>query len=166
MTIIVCTLRRLLLKSHILLKLFWFLCFKSIWLDFKFKFKIVIRDDFLEVEGSNNDEILDIIKVVSFYSISSKPHKAIEIGLNYLKELINNKPNFSCNDLFPVIDLLNYTQSKVFKQAGLDSLLKHLLCLSYYVGGLLAIRRSYYSIVPYLFQNVMWVNNFYLIHIL
>ena len=95
----------------------------------------------------------DITGAVGYYLLSSKPQKAFDIGIKCLKELFKTNHEYTSQDIEPILARLNFVPENVLKELTIETQ-KNLICLSFYNGALLAVRRRYDRIVLHLFENV------------
>jgi hypothetical protein len=89
----------------------------------------------------------DLLKFITYNLLSNN----IEISIDLVKIQFNyilESRTHSCNELYPLINLLNSV-----KVISLDQKRKNeLMCMSYYMGLLLAIGKGYYNIVNQIFE--------------
>lgn len=76
---------------------------------------------------------------------------AIEIGKKYFKHVIQNT-NYTIRELLNVINLLNSSRTSILNEQKYSKCKLNLMCMSSYVGILLAINRGYNIIVAALFD--------------
>ncbi|KAM8842635.1 WD repeat-containing protein 17 isoform 2-T2 [Synchiropus picturatus] len=93
----------------------------------------------------------DLITALKFYLLSPEPEQALHIGLDHVKEQMSG-PNWTVDDALPILDLLSYIRTDRLVMAKMTKARNELLILCGYVGGLLAIRRQYFGIIPALYE--------------
>uniref|UniRef100_A0A8C3G6W0 WD repeat domain 17 n=1 Tax=Cyclopterus lumpus TaxID=8103 RepID=A0A8C3G6W0_CYCLU len=93
----------------------------------------------------------DLFSAVKFHLLSSEPENALWIGLDHVKEHLN-QPDWTVDIVQPILDLMSYIRTDCLNMAKLTGARSELLILCGYIGGLLAIRRQYSSIVPALYE--------------
>uniref|UniRef100_A0A3Q3KCR6 Gem-associated protein 5 TPR domain-containing protein n=1 Tax=Monopterus albus TaxID=43700 RepID=A0A3Q3KCR6_MONAL len=93
----------------------------------------------------------DLFSAVKFHLLSSEPENALQIGLDHVKEQLV-KPEWTVDSVQPILDLMSYIRTDRLIMAKLTEVRSELLILCGYIGGLLAIRRQYSSIVPALYE--------------
>ncbi|XP_071786517.1 WD repeat-containing protein 17-like [Asterias amurensis] len=106
------------------------------------------KDKAQELE-SNGD-----VECVKYYLLSTTPERALELGLTKITDKMCER-NWSLQEVLPMIKLLTSIRNDVLMQQSLTKERTELLILSFYLGGLLAIRRGYNSIVLPLLQQSM-----------
>uniref|UniRef100_A0A3P9N8S1 WD repeat domain 17 n=1 Tax=Poecilia reticulata TaxID=8081 RepID=A0A3P9N8S1_POERE len=93
----------------------------------------------------------DLFSAVKFHLLSSEPELALQMGLSFLKEQLAGS-DWTVDGVQPILDLLSYIRTDRLVLPRLTQERSELLILCGYIGGLLAIRRSYCSIVPALYE--------------
>ncbi|XP_031722902.1 WD repeat-containing protein 17 isoform X3 [Anarrhichthys ocellatus] len=93
----------------------------------------------------------DLFSAVKFHLLSSDPENALRIGLDHVKEQLT-RPDWTVDIVQPILDLMSYIRTDCLIKAKLTGARSELLILCGYIGGLLAIRRQYLSIVPALYE--------------
>ncbi|XP_053713186.1 WD repeat-containing protein 17-like isoform X2 [Synchiropus splendidus] len=93
----------------------------------------------------------DLITALKFYLLSPEPEQALHIGLDHVKEQMSG-PNWTVDDALPILDLLSYIRTDRLVMAKMTKARNELLILCGYIGGLLAIRRQYFGIIPALYE--------------
>uniref|UniRef100_H2TK73 WD repeat domain 17 n=1 Tax=Takifugu rubripes TaxID=31033 RepID=H2TK73_TAKRU len=93
----------------------------------------------------------DVFSAVKFHLLSSEPENALPMGIDYVKEHLNNS-DWTVEEVWPILDLMSYIRTDRLVMAKLTVTRSELLILCGYIGGLLAIRRQYLSIVPALYE--------------
>ncbi|KAK5601238.1 WD repeat-containing protein 17 [Crenichthys baileyi] len=93
----------------------------------------------------------DLFSAVKFHLLSSEPEHALQIGVEFVKEQLSGS-DWTVDSVQPILDLMSYIRTDHLILARLTKARSELLILCGYIGGLLAIRRSYYSIVPALYE--------------
>lgn len=93
----------------------------------------------------------DLFSAVKFHLLSSEPENALQVGINHVKEQLSGS-EWTVDGIHPILDLLSYIRTECLISAKMTQLRSELLILCGYVGGLLAVRRQYTSIVPALFE--------------
>uniref|UniRef100_A0A3B5LRY2 Gem-associated protein 5 TPR domain-containing protein n=1 Tax=Xiphophorus couchianus TaxID=32473 RepID=A0A3B5LRY2_9TELE len=93
----------------------------------------------------------DLFSAVKFHLLSSEPELALQMGLGFLKEQLAGS-DWTVDSVQPILDLLSYIRTDRLVLPRLTQERSELLILCGYIGGLLAIRRSYCSIVPALYE--------------
>ncbi|XP_068448227.1 WD repeat-containing protein 17 isoform X2 [Clinocottus analis] len=93
----------------------------------------------------------DLFSAVKFHLLSSEPENALWIGLDHVKEQLN-QPDWTVDIVQPILELMSYIRTDCLIMAKLTGARSELLILCGYIGGLLAIRRQYSSIVPALYE--------------
>lgn len=93
----------------------------------------------------------DLFSAVKFHLLSSEPDIALRIGLDHVKEQLT-RPDWTVDIVQPILDLMSYIRTDCLIMAKLTGARSELLILCGYIGGLLAIRRQYSSIVPALYE--------------
>ncbi|XP_060065865.1 WD repeat-containing protein 17-like [Ylistrum balloti] len=95
---------------------------------------------------------LDVFQCVKFYLLSTTPELGLEIGLQEVKGQMS-KPRWSVDSIFPMLQLLGCIRSDKLQQHKAETLKFELLCLSAYIGALMAIKNGYNSLVGYLLAH-------------
>uniref|UniRef100_A0A8C4F930 WD repeat domain 17 n=1 Tax=Dicentrarchus labrax TaxID=13489 RepID=A0A8C4F930_DICLA len=90
----------------------------------------------------------DLFSAVKFHLLSSEPESALHIGIDHVKEQLSGS-DWTVDSVQPILDLMSYIRTDRLIMAKTRS---ELLILCGYIGGLLAIRRQYSSIVPALYE--------------
>uniref|UniRef100_A0A3Q3L7V5 WD repeat domain 17 n=1 Tax=Mastacembelus armatus TaxID=205130 RepID=A0A3Q3L7V5_9TELE len=93
----------------------------------------------------------DLFSAVKFHLLSSEPENALRIGIDHVKEQLAG-PDWTVDIVQPILELMSYIRTDCLIMAKLTEVRSELLILCGYIGGLLAIRRQYCSIVPALYE--------------
>uniref|UniRef100_A0A7N6AMZ0 WD repeat domain 17 n=1 Tax=Anabas testudineus TaxID=64144 RepID=A0A7N6AMZ0_ANATE len=93
----------------------------------------------------------DLFSAVKFHLLSSEPENALQIGIDHVKEQLS-RSDWTVDSVQPILDLMSYIRTDRLIMAKLTEVRSELLILCGYIGGLLAIRRHYSSIVPALYE--------------
>lgn len=93
----------------------------------------------------------DLLTAIKFYLLSPEPEDALQKGLDHVKELMR-EPSWTVDGVLPFLDLLSYIRTDRLVLDKMTKARSELLILCGYIGGLLAIRRQYFSIVPALYE--------------
>uniref|UniRef100_A0A1A7XK62 WD repeat domain 17 n=1 Tax=Iconisemion striatum TaxID=60296 RepID=A0A1A7XK62_9TELE len=93
----------------------------------------------------------DLFSAVKFLLLSAEPERALQIGIDYVKEQLSG-PDWTVDSVHPVLDLMSYIRTDRLIMTRQTEARSELLILCGYIGGLLAIRRNYSSIVPALYE--------------
>uniref|UniRef100_A0A3Q3X003 Gem-associated protein 5 TPR domain-containing protein n=1 Tax=Mola mola TaxID=94237 RepID=A0A3Q3X003_MOLML len=93
----------------------------------------------------------DLFSAVKFHLLSPEPKNALNIGISYVKEQLAGS-DWTVDSVAPVLDLMSYIRTNCLIMANMTETRSELLILCGYIGGLLAIRRQYSSIVPALYE--------------
>ncbi|XP_022625297.1 WD repeat-containing protein 17-like [Seriola dumerili] len=93
----------------------------------------------------------DLFSAVQFHLLSSEPEAALHIGIEHVKEQLTGS-DWTVDSVQPILDLMSYIRTDRLIMAKLTEARSELLILCGYIGGLLAIRRQYSSIVPALYE--------------
>ncbi|MEQ2315438.1 WD repeat-containing protein 17, partial [Ameca splendens] len=93
----------------------------------------------------------DLFAAVKFHLLSSEPEHALQIGVDFVKEQLSGS-DWTVDSVQPILDLMSYIRTDRLILARLTQARSELLILCGYIGGLLAIRKSYCSIVPALYE--------------
>uniref|UniRef100_A0A4W6CYL3 WD repeat domain 17 n=1 Tax=Lates calcarifer TaxID=8187 RepID=A0A4W6CYL3_LATCA len=93
----------------------------------------------------------DLFSAVKFHLLSSDPENALRIGIEHIKEQLTGS-YWKVDSVQPILDLMSYIRTDHLIMAKLTEVRSELLILCGYIGGLLAIRRQYSSIVPALYE--------------
>ncbi|MED6254489.1 WD repeat-containing protein 17 [Ataeniobius toweri] len=93
----------------------------------------------------------DLFSAVKFHLLSSEPEHALQIGVDFVKEQLSGS-DWTVDSVQPILDLMSYIRTDRLILAKLTQARSELLILCGYIGGLLAIRKSYCSIVPALYE--------------
>ncbi|MED6287544.1 WD repeat-containing protein 17 [Characodon lateralis] len=93
----------------------------------------------------------DLFSAVKFHLLSSEPEHALQIGVDFVKEQLSGS-DWTVDGVQPILDLMSYIRTDRLILAKLTQARSELLILCGYIGGLLAIRKSYCSIVPALYE--------------
>ncbi|XP_064637319.1 WD repeat-containing protein 17-like isoform X2 [Lineus longissimus] len=107
-------------------------------------------------ESSQQAELLqtdgDVHEAIRLYLLSTCPEKALKIGLKFVKDKMKES-DWQANDVFDVLQLLGAIKTEKLHQHQCTEMKNELLTLCSYVGGLVALRRQYDTIVTALFRN-------------
>ncbi|XP_013855536.1 WD repeat-containing protein 17 [Austrofundulus limnaeus] len=93
----------------------------------------------------------DLFSAVKFHLLSSEPENALQLGIRHIKEQLSGS-DWTVDMLHPILDLMSFIRTDHLIQSRLTEARSELLILCGYIGALLAIRRSYCSIVPALYE--------------
>uniref|UniRef100_A0A8D3AMG1 WD repeat-containing protein 17 n=1 Tax=Scophthalmus maximus TaxID=52904 RepID=A0A8D3AMG1_SCOMX len=93
----------------------------------------------------------DLFSAVQFHLLSSEPENALRIGIDHIKEQLSGS-DWTVDSVQPILDLMSYIRTDRLVMVKLTEARSELLILCGYIGGLLAIRRQYSSIVPALYE--------------
>lgn len=108
--------------------------------------------------SSSQSSRKSILKTIDYYLLSREPYKSLQTGLDYLREQItsDNKSKIMATyeTLIEVVDRLNFVNRNALTIS--NESFQTLLCVSYYFGAFLAIRRDYKSIIVPLLSCVMY----------
>uniref|UniRef100_A0A3Q2XAF2 WD repeat domain 17 n=1 Tax=Hippocampus comes TaxID=109280 RepID=A0A3Q2XAF2_HIPCM len=88
----------------------------------------------------------NLFSAVKFHLLTSEPENALKIAIDHVKGID------SSSSIHPILDLLSYIRTDRLLMAKYTKARSELLILCGYIGGLLAIRRQYSSIVPALYE--------------
>ncbi|XP_054635631.1 WD repeat-containing protein 17 isoform X4 [Dunckerocampus dactyliophorus] len=93
----------------------------------------------------------DLFSAVKFHLLTSEPENALKIGIDRVKEQLSGS-DWIVDSVHPILDLLSYIRTDHLLMPKFTEARSELLILCGYIGGLLAIRRQYASIVPALYE--------------
>ncbi|XP_069128955.1 WD repeat-containing protein 17-like [Argopecten irradians] len=95
---------------------------------------------------------LDPFECTKYYLLSTTPEAGLEVGLQAVKGEMS-KASWSVDTVFPLLQLLGCVRSDKLQQHKVETLKFELLCLSAYVGALVAIKRGYNSLVGFMLRH-------------
>ncbi|XP_061535832.1 WD repeat-containing protein 17 isoform X1 [Phycodurus eques] len=93
----------------------------------------------------------DLFSAVKFHLLTSEPENALKIAIDHVKEQLTGS-DWTVDSIHPILDLLSYIRTDRLLMAKFTTARSELLILCGYIGGLLAIRKQYSSIVPALYE--------------
>ncbi|XP_058497432.1 WD repeat-containing protein 17 isoform X3 [Solea solea] len=93
----------------------------------------------------------DLFSAVKYHLLGPEPELALQVGINHVKEQLSGS-DWTVDKVQPILDLMSYIRTDRLMMNKMTQARSELLILCGYVGGLLAIRRQYSSIVPALYE--------------
>ena len=106
--------------------------------------------------SSNLNPNDDVGKFISFNLMANNIDIAVEIGKKYFNHVIASV-NYSVKELYPIVNLLNSARSSLLNQTKHLKYRHSVMCMSAYVGLLLAFNKKYYAIIITLFEFIRFI---------
>ncbi|XP_074650106.1 WD repeat-containing protein 17-like [Tubulanus polymorphus] len=98
----------------------------------------------------------DVWDYVKYSLLSTTPELGMQVGLSFVKECLK-KESWVADDVFDMLQLLASIRTDRLQQFQNNTMCSEMMSLCSYIGALVAIRRSYDSIVLALFRSARHV---------
>ena len=93
------------------------------------------------------------MKFVSYNLLANNIDLAVAVGKKYFNHVLINV-DYSLKELYSVVNLLNSTRSSLLNQAKYLKYKNSIMCMSAYVGLLIALNKKYYILIVTFFEMI------------